>query len=280
MLTKTALATLYATMAVAMDVPRPGDYKLEWWDEFWGDAGRAADSNNWNVLDRARRDNGNNEWQDYTSSNLNVQMSGGNTLQIFPVWRDNRWTSGRLESKYTFTPLDGHVTAVEARIRFGTGGGKAGIWPAFWMLGDMCRTGGAGWPSCGEVDAMEMVNDQLVGYGTLHCDHTGGGRCEEPIGLQGHTDIPDYGWHTWRVEWDRRQGNWRDQEMHWFIDGRHFHSVKGSRIDDLGIWQRLTASKLFFILNVAVGGDWVSHLILSYIIVTLLTLLLSTLIAS
>jgi beta-glucanase (GH16 family) len=124
--------------------------------------------NNWNILDGNLGVN--NELQTYKRSPRNAQLSGGTTMQLVP-WREgSSWTSGRVESKYTFTPQPGRRTMAEAQIRFGANNidTKAGIWPAFWLLGDSIRHG-TNWPACGELDIMETVNGQLTGYGTIHC---------------------------------------------------------------------------------------------------------------
>ncbi|POR31369.1 Glucan endo-1,3-beta-glucosidase A1 [Tolypocladium paradoxum] len=255
--TVAAVSALFCA-AQAWDSPNYDGFHRVWQDGFGGPAGASPNEGNWNLL------NGhfgyNNELQTYTPSNRNIQVSGGDTLQIVP-WRDGGvqggWTSGRLESKYVFTPTPGQVTRVEAQIKFGGNGidRKQGIWPAFWMLGDAIRHG-VGWPECGEIDILEIINGQLTGYGTVHCDRIPGGICNEGQGIGGNTGIPNQDWHTWRVDFDRRSGNWRDQSITWFMDGRQFHQVTGGRINNEGVWGRLWNSPLFFILNVAVGGNW------------------------
>jgi len=202
----------------------------------------------------------NAELETYTSSTKNVQLSGGSTVQLVP-WRDagvqGGWSSGRLESKYTFTPAAGQRTMAEAQIRFGGNAiaNKKGIWPAFWTLGDSIRHG-TGWPACGEIDILETVNGQLTGYGTMHCDVSPGGICNEFNGIGGNIGIPDQGWHTWRAVWDRTNGDWRAQTITWFMDGRQYHQISGARINNQAVFESVTAKPLFFILNVAVGGGW------------------------
>ncbi len=225
-------------------------------------AARAAAPNsaNWNSI--TGNLGVNNELEYYTSSTRNIQQSGGSTLQIVP-WRDSSvsggWTSGRLESKYTLTPPSGRRTLVEAQIRFGSNSvnNKQGIWPAFWMLGDSIRHGG-GWPACGEIDILETVNGQLRGYGTLHCDVSPGGICNENNGLGNNIGIPDQEWHTWRVIIDRTPGSWTSESVTWYMDGQQFQQITGSRINNQNVWNAIAHSPLFFILNVAVGGSWVS----------------------
>ncbi|KEY73601.1 hypothetical protein S7711_09137 [Stachybotrys chartarum IBT 7711] len=250
-------AVLPATLA--WDAPQYAGFGRRWQSSFIGSSSTLPNGNDWNYI---TGDLGvNAELQIYTSSTRNMQLSGGETLQLVP-WRDSGalrgWTSGRIESRYVFTPEAGRLTRVEAAIRFGgnPAANKQGMWPAFWMLGNALRTSGLGWPACGEIDIMETVNGQLTGHGTIHCDVYPGGICNEGTGIGAPTGYPDYGWHTWRVEIDRRPGNWWDQSIVWYIDGREFHRVQGSRINNQLVWQRLAQSPLYIILNVAVGGTW------------------------
>jgi beta-glucanase (GH16 family) len=260
--TFTLLLPLLAGLARAWTPPTYSGYTLIWDAPFPDGSGAAPGSNNWNII--TGNLGVNNELETYTSSSKNVQQSGGGTLQLVP-WRDSSvsggWTSGRIESKYTFTPTAGKKTLVEAEIRFGTNAiaNKQGIWPAFWMLGDSLRSG-TGWPACGEVDVMETVNGKLTGYGTVHCNVYPGGICNEPTGIQGNTGIPDQSWHTWRVIFDRTASSWTGETITWYMDGAQFNQVSGSRIGNQAVWATLCHDPLYFILNVAVGGDWVSQL--------------------
>ncbi|KAM4066182.1 glycosyl hydrolases family 16 domain-containing protein [Hirsutella rhossiliensis] len=255
--TLTAIIALVSA-ASAWDAPNYAGFGRVWQETFAGAKGSSPNRGNWNIIDGNLGVN--NELQTYTSKTRNVQLSGGGTLQLVP-WKDGSaprgWTSGRLEGSHLVTPEAGKVTRVEAAVRFGGNpvDRKQGIWPAFWMLGHAIRNG-APWPACGEIDIMESVNGQLSGYGTVHCNVFPGGICNEGTGIGGSTAFPDQGWHTWRVEFDRRPGNWLDQSISWYMDGRLFHQIRGNRINNPGVWASLCNSPLFFILNVAVGGNW------------------------
>lgn len=119
----TASTPAYAndTLPIVIDevVPGYGGLNLVWQETFGGSAGQMVNTANWEIITNAHV---NNEWQQYTSSNANIQISGGGTLQIVPVLNHatGQWTSGRVESWYVFTPADGRVTVAEAKIRFGT----------------------------------------------------------------------------------------------------------------------------------------------------------------
>jgi len=254
---KSLLSTLLVLLpaASAWDSPSYSGFTRLWQDTFGGAAGTGVNEANWQIITNI---NVNNEIQQYTTSRNNLQISGGETVQIIPQKdASGRWTSGRIESKYTFTPAAGRVTIAEGLIRFGDTpiANKKGIWPAFWILGDALRNG-VSWPRCGELDILETVNGQLTGYGTVHCDTYPNGACNEPNGIGGTTAIPDHGWHTWRMQWDRRSNNWQTETITWFRDGQQFHQISGARIGSEGIWNSLAHAPLYFILNVAVGGNW------------------------
>lgn len=248
-----------STAARAWVAPAYSGFTKVFEDAFIGSQASLPNTDRWNAVDG---DLGiNNELQVYTSSNRNVQLSGGDSLQLTPrrdSSQDKGWTSGRIESKYVFTPSDGKVTRVEAVIRFGSNpaSAKKGIWPAWWMLGDVIRNGGS-WPSCGEIDILETVNGDLTGHGTVHCDVYPGGICNEGSGIGSSVDMPDQSWHTWRVEIDRTSSNYLSQSINWYMDGTRYHQVTGTRIGDEEVWASLAQRDLFMILNVAVGGDWV-----------------------
>ncbi|PTB65703.1 glycoside hydrolase family 16 protein [Trichoderma citrinoviride] len=257
---KVAAAILaFVGLSNAWAPPAYGGYNLVWNDAFSGNGGTSPNTGNWNII--VGNLNVNNELETYSSSTQNVQLSGGNTLQLVP-WKDSStfggWTSGRIESTYTFTPQPGKITRLEAAIRMGSNAqaNKQGIWPAFWMLGDVLRHGGS-WPSCGEIDILEQVDGQPTGHGTLHCDVYPGGICNEGNGIGGPVNFNNPNdFHTWRVEIDRTSNNWQAETLTWSLDGTNFFQITGSRIGDQNVWNNVAHSPLYFILNVAVGGSW------------------------
>lgn len=85
-----------------------------------------------------------------------------------------------------------------------------------------------------------------------------GGICNEPEGRGSSVAIPSQDWQRWRIVWDRTSGDWRSETITWFMNDQQFHRVRGDEINDHAVWESLAAKPLYFILNVAVGGDWVS----------------------
>lgn len=73
------------------------------------------------------------------------------------------YTSGRVSSKAKISVKYG---VIEARVRVPDL--DLGGWPAVWLLG----TSNFGWPSCGEIDLMEMGHQQA--FRDLHDTHNGG----------------------------------------------------------------------------------------------------------
>ncbi|KAK4098367.1 glycoside hydrolase family 16 protein [Parathielavia hyrcaniae] len=255
-----SLLSLLSSLASANPAPLYPGFQLLWSDGFQGSAGQTPDQGKWNIITDLRV---NNEVQTYTTSNTNLQLSGGNTVQLVPRKDPStgEWTSARIESRSTFTPSPGKLTLFSALIRFGGApqSSKQGVWPAFWLLGDAIHHG-TPWPLCGELDVMETVNGLPTAYGTTHCGAGDGvgGPCNEPHGRGGAVALGDYEWHTWTLQVDRTNpgGNWRGEVVRWLVDGQVFHQVSGADIGDQGIWSTLAHSPMFVILNVAVGGNW------------------------
>ena len=106
--------------------------------------------------------------QTYTDSPDNVRLDGQGHLIIQALNTPDVHTSGRVVTQGNLDMLYGAMTA---RIKFPSG---QGIWPAFWQLGSTYNQatnnaqGPTGWPGCGEIDVMELVNNGKTYYVTLH----------------------------------------------------------------------------------------------------------------
>lgn len=248
-----SLLTILPALAAAGVVPQHDGMKVLWSENFIGAAG-SPPSSQWKVMD-AFLDH-NQELQTYTTSNRNLQLSGGGTVQLVP-WRGGQhgWTSARIETYKSWTPAPGRITQVEGLIRMGDAGAarQKGMWPAFWMLGQAVREG-TPWPRCGELDIFEQRNGEPVGFGTAHCGEYPGGPCNEGSGRGATTGIPDGDWHTWTMRWDRTSGDWTRESITWYRDGQLFHTLTGGMLGDQAIWATLAHSPMYIILNVAVGG--------------------------
>ncbi|KAI1372568.1 glycoside hydrolase family 16 protein [Hypoxylon crocopeplum] len=249
------LASVVPAFVAAIAPPNIQGMKIVWSEDFEGPAGASPNGGVWDVMDAI---NTNNEVQTYTTSNQNVQISGGGTVQFVPRKSPSGlWTSGRIETKGSWTPAPGKVMSIQANILLGSNptANKQGIWPAFWALGDAMRHG-TQWPAAGEIDILEQVNGALTGYGTVHCGTSAGGPCNEPIGRAKTVAMPADGFHTWGVTIDLTNSDWRAQTISWSLDGATYSTLTGADINDAPVWSSLAHSPLYVILNVAVGGDW------------------------
>ncbi|KAF3064667.1 Glucan endo-1,3-beta-glucosidase A1 [Daldinia childiae] len=247
------LASLVPGLVAAIAPPNIQGMDIVFSESFEGEAGASPNGDTWNIMDAI---NTNNEVQTYTTSNQNVQISGGGTVQFVPRKSPSgHWTSGRIETKGSWTPKAGKVFSIQSSLLLGNNPNKQGIWPAFWALGDAMRHG-TQWPAAGEIDIMEQVNGLLTGYGTVHCGSALGGPCNEPIGRAGTTPMSPDGFHTWGVTIDLTNDDWRAQTITWHLDGKNYNTLTGADINDAPVWSSLAHSPLYVLLNVAVGGDW------------------------
>ncbi|KAI1463926.1 glycoside hydrolase family 16 protein [Daldinia caldariorum] len=250
---QSVLASLVPGLVAAITPPNIPGMQIIFSESFEGLPGAPPNGDTWNIMDAI---NTNNEVQTYTTSNQNVQISGGGTIQFVPRKSPaGLWTSGRIETKGSWTPQPGKVFSIQSSLLLGNNPNKQGIWPAFWALGDAMRHG-TEWPAAGEIDIMEQVNGLLTGYGTIHCGSSIGGPCNEPMGRAGTTPMSPDGFHTWGVTIDLTNEDWRAQTITWHLDGKNYNTISGGDINDAPVWSSLAHSPLYILLNVAVGGDW------------------------
>ncbi|WP_224366361.1 family 16 glycosylhydrolase [Hyalangium versicolor] len=207
------------------------------WVQIWSDEfdGTSVNTTNWNIVTNVHV---NNEQQQYTTSGNNIQVSNG-TLKLIARKESNNgypFTSGRLESGGKREFRHG---AVEARLKMPVG---AGLWPAFWMLGNDINT--VGWPACGELDIMENVGYGDWVSGALHGPGYYG---NTPINGRFYPNSSVANWHTYRTEYS-------PNDIKWLIDGVVVKTTTKAEVSQYGAWQY--DKPLFIILNLAVGGGY------------------------
>lgn len=227
--------------------------RLIWSDEFNGSTSQQSpDSSNW------RYETGGNGWGNheletycaYGSSQSpcdaaqpNSYVSGDGYLHIV-ARRDSqgRYTSARLTSQRLKSFQYGRI---EARIKIPKG---EGYWPAFWMLGDNIDT--AQWPASGELDIMENIGKEP---GTIHGSVHGTGFTGIAIGLP--YTLPegkDFGddFHIFGMIWSPKK-------IAYYVDdpSNVYASFTSSNLMRGAVWP-FDGGKFFFLLNLAIGGDW------------------------
>jgi beta-glucanase (GH16 family) len=216
-------------------------------DNFTGKAGSAPDPSKWDY-DLGRWTD-NNELETYTDSRTNSYLDGQGHLVIkarrasVPSYSKGNlatrdlvpgFTSARLTSKFSQA-----YGCFEARIKISP---QAGLWPAWWMIGENYTT--VGWPACGEIDMLEQYGGLTPVYAesTVHVPDGHGG-IVDPIKGVTYQDVPlKTGWHTYRV-W------WTDKVVQFHMDGTQYLETPPQPG-----WTYSSGVPMFMILNLAVGG--------------------------
>lgn len=206
-------------------------------DEF---AGSSIDRSKWNVIVTGRTVN--NEQQAYVDSTDVLSVADG-SLVIRPRYRKGFKTpegrafdfiSGRLEtrSKFEFT----YGTAA-ARMKLAAG---AGIWPAFWALGN------GPWPATGEIDIMENVGDPSWTSVALHGPgYSGNTPIVKRAPLPAARDAT--AWHVYSVDWT-------PDTLVFKVDEVEVYRVTRAMVEKHGRWAFDNPKHL--IVNLALGGDY------------------------
>ena len=212
-----------------------------WHDEFDGET---IDTSKWTFeIGTGAGGWGNNEWEYYTDRKENAYIKDG-VLHIRAQKEDyegQKYTSARMLTKGKFAFKYG---TVEARIALPTGNG---IWPAFWMLGENFDT--VGWPACGEIDIIEVVNTENKIYGTNHWANgaeyaTYGNNTGDYRNQKFELDITQF--HTYKFTWDEKY-------IRMFVDDFMYHEIL---IENNEGDTEEFHKPFFFLLNVAVAGNW------------------------
>lgn len=204
-------------------------------EEFNGSAGALPNPQYWTVDVGASAEHGweQGSLQTYTDSAENVRLDGdGHLLIEARNDGDNHYTSGRLVTR---GKLEFGFGTLVSRIKFPTG---QGIWPAFWMLGSDIEA--VGWPQCGEIDIMELINDASTHHVALHGPGTDA-QATGPIADLSN-DFHNY-WVT-RTENSVTIG----------VDARVLKSFNRGGQPPASPW--VFNDPMFVLLNVAVGGTW------------------------
>lgn len=219
---------------------QPG-YTLVWNDEF---NANVIESANWTFETGDGCPTlcgwGNNEKQYYREENAWV---GDSTLTIEArreSFGSRDYTSARMKTQGKITQQYGRID-VRALLPEGQG-----LWPAIWAMGENISS--AGWPACGEIDIMEMIGGsgrENTVHGTLHWENEGshaqyGGSNTLPSSVYNYSEA----YHVFSIIWD-------ENSIKWYSDDVLYHemSITDSELSEFH-------QPFFFLLNVAVGGNW------------------------
>lgn len=216
----------------------PG-YTLAWSDEF---TGTSIDPNAWNQeIGNGTGGWGNNELEYYTNSPKNTFVSNGNL--IIEARKEAiggfNYSSGRMTTQNKKTFKFGRID-IRAKLPVGKG-----IWPALWMLGNNISS--VGWPSCGEIDIMELIGTFPARvHATMHWKPVSGTNTSNG----GNFNLPSgdfsQAFHVYSMVWTQ-------DTIKCYVDDQLFFT---NTLADVAPANYPFNANHFFIFNVAVGGNW------------------------
>lgn len=184
---------------------------------------------------------GNNELQYYTDKNASIQdgklVITAKEETITDMNTTFYYTSSRMITKGKYEVQYGRI---EVRAKMPVG---QGIWPAIWMLGNDIDDNPS--PACGEIDIMEYLgHEPNKVYGTVHGPISAGTGVGSYYILENGNFNDDF--HVFALEWD-------EDEIEFYVDDVLYCIVNKYEIGEED-W--VFDHPFFFILNVAVGGNW------------------------
>ncbi len=209
---------------------------LVWEDHFSGDS---LNKSRWTF--EIGNVGGNHEMVYYTDRPSNCFVKDGQLyLQALKEnYGGQPYTSCRIVTK---DKCEWRFGRFEASIKLPKG---RGLWPAFWMMPHTRN-----WPRDGEIDIMENLGqDMSTAYTTIH--YGSSWQDHHSKGASYKLDSPhtfDDGFHLFRVDW-------YDGYLVFAIDDNFVFSINKNQIEQTQWWP-FSANDFFFILNLAVGGDW------------------------
>lgn len=223
---------------IAQDDP---DYldnmSLVWSDEF---DGTSINTDYW-TFETGAGGWGNNELQNYTNGD-NAEIVDGKLVITAEKLNENK-VAGSYSSTRMISKGKQSFTYGRMEIRAKLPSGK-GIWPAIWMLGENIST--VSWPACGEIDIMEYVGyEPDVVHATVH---TTSGSGSNGNGSSKTLETAEEEFHIYGLLWD-------EDAIVFYIDTpdniTHTYNPTTKTTSN---WP--FDEDQFFILNVAVGGNW------------------------
>jgi hypothetical protein len=208
---------------------------LVWQDEF---SGTAINEDFW-TFETGTGSNGwgNNELEYYVKENASLNEGHLVITAKKDTGFGTQYTSSRMITQAKKSITYGRVD-VRALLPKGQG-----IWPAIWMLGENISS--VGWPKCGEIDIMEMIGGagrENTVHGTAHWFENAYASYSGDFTLTTGTFSDKF--HVFSIVWD-------DHFIRWYVDDVEYHVID---ITPSGLAE--FHENFFFVLNVAVGGNW------------------------
>ena len=230
--------TSQKSITITQDDPNYVDrLSMVWSDEF---DGTQVDAGTW-TFETGATGWGNNELQNYTDGD-NAEVTDGKLIitakKINDLTQLGSYTSSRMVSR---GKQEFQYGRMEIRAKLPAG---KGMWPAIWMLGS--NFGSVGWPACGEIDIMEYVGYQPnIVHSTIHT----------PSGYGVNGSSSSMTVTTCEEEFHNYGLIWTEKEMIFYVDTPdNINHTYAPPVKNEQNWP--FDQQAFFILNIAVGGDW------------------------
>ncbi|MCL2328624.1 MAG: family 16 glycosylhydrolase [Bacteroidetes bacterium] len=265
---KLSLSFLFAVICVNSVMSQT--YTLVWQDDF---CGPSLDASVWNI--EVRYDGGgNNELQYYTDRTDNVSIGiepvSGKSCLILTAKKETYGTGGNQRTATsgrvnTLNKMYVQYGKIEARIKLPKTAN--GLWPAFWMLGSNINDSGFGWPTCGEIDILEMGNAAGISAGTQERYFNGALHW----GYYTSGNYPNYGnhvtnayslqddFHLYTLEWDANSIKmYLDKDKYPSVAPYYQMNITGTNDDRGGQYAGYNYFRhpFFIVFNLAVGGNF------------------------
>ena len=216
-------------------------YNLVWQDEF---EGTSLSTQDWNIESGTGNGGwGNNELQHYLSDNLKIENGYLTITAKDETYNTSSYTSSRITTQnnqsFQYGRIDIRAAAPEGQ----------GIWPALWMLGNDINP--VGWPKCGEIDIMEMVGGPStpkrgddVCHGTLHWADGNDLHSEASGNTKTSSGKLADQFYVYSIVWD-------SNSIRWYLNDKQYHiiDITSPALSEFH-------QKFFFVINLAVGGNW------------------------
>jgi beta-glucanase (GH16 family) len=168
-------------------------------------------------------------------------VQNGNLVITATQAADGGIVSGSIASKGKFQQTYGHW---EASIKVPNG---AGTWPAFWLMGD---TNGQGWPTCGEIDIVEVVSPTpQTAYGTIHSGNVSNAGQNTATGGSyklASGNLSD-AYHLYALDWSK-------SSIAFSVDGNVYETITPSTVTSGEVWA--FDHDFYILFDLAIGGSW------------------------
>ena len=219
-------------------------YELVFSDDFNGENGTQPDADKW--IRSPRQGATWNRW--ISNSEEVVYLQDGNLV-----------TRAIPNPDKVSDPVPMITGAIQSEGKFGFKYGKvecrakANVWkgtfPAIWLMPVDQRDG---WPSCGEIDIFETIDNDHKAYHTIHTHWT----YDLKHGPNGSNQPAQHDrYHTYGFEWDATS-------LKFFVDGKHSWTYrKSNKQNELNQGQWPFDKQFYLILNQSVGNHnvWASY---------------------